>query len=144
MASGGGCYFQCYIAACESKDDSNVMGWNRTSSARGTPFGNKDRAAEIYSAVVSISEWLGPASLDHRLHQYGMECIRGREKGKSKSPHCACFASRDTEKLFLEAVFVRLPNSLKMNQKKRWKAAGPNRYSSDFSFQICSITRLHR
>lgn len=84
------------------------MGWNRTSLARGTPFGNKDRAAEIYSAVVSISEWLGPASLDHRLHQYGIWSAYEA----SKSPHCACFASRDTEKLFRETVFVRLPNPL--------------------------------
>jgi hypothetical protein len=88
------------------------MGWNGVSSARGTPFGNKDRAAEFYSAVVSISEWLCPASLDHRLHQhqYRTECmllVRGKKKKKLRSPDHACLASRDAEKLIVRRDLSR-------------------------------------
>jgi hypothetical protein len=104
------------------------MGWNRTSSARGTPFGNKDRAAEFYSAVVSISEWLCPASLDHRLHQYGMECIRWkRQKVKAHIVRAlrlgtrrSCFVQR-----YLSRSLIQLSteHNQEKKKKKRWRAA---------------------
>ncbi|EHK47416.1 uncharacterized protein TrAtP1_012479 [Trichoderma atroviride] len=141
-ASGGGCHFQCHIATCESKDDSSVTGRNRTSWARGTPFGNKDRAAEFYSAVVSISEWLCPASLDHRLHQYGMECIRGkRQKATAHIERVLRLGMRTS--CFVGRHLSRSPIHLSTEgeAEKRLESCWVHRYSIAFSFQICSITR---
>lgn len=128
-ASGGGRYFQCYIATCESKDDSSVTGWNRTSSARVTPFGNKDRAAEFYSAVVSISEWLCPASLDHRLHQYGMECIQGKrqnaivhiERLLRLAMRRSCFVRR-----YLSRSLIHLSTEGEAEKKNAGELLGPS------------------